>query len=195
MSPFWPEDGMNWAAIFIVLSILLAVLSRASLRDPRSHGFYRYFAWLAIVALILLNYRNLEQWFGDPLSLRQLVSWILLSASTAFVILGLLWLRSEGRPDPHRQDDQALLGIERTTRLVTTGIYKYVRHPLYSSLLLLAWGVFLKRPSWPAGGLALCASVFLVATAKVEEEENVKYFGEAYRTYMQKTQMFVPFLF
>ena len=141
---------------------------------------------------VLLALQGAVNPFGDPLSLRQLVSWILLSASTAFVILGLLWLRSEGRPDPHRQDDQALLGIERTTRLVTTGIYKYVRHPLYSSLLLLAWGVFLKRPSWPAGGLALCASVFLVATAKVEEEENVKYFGEAYRTYMQKTQMFVP---
>ncbi|NIQ77767.1 MAG: isoprenylcysteine carboxylmethyltransferase family protein, partial [Anaerolineae bacterium] len=67
-------------------------------------------------------------------------------------------------------------------------------HPLYSSLLLLTWGVFLKNPSWAGCGLALGATAFLLATAKVEEAENVRYFGAAYRTYMRQTKMFIPFL-
>ena len=36
---------------------------------------------------------------------------------------------------------------------------------------------------------------FLLVTAKVEEEENTRYFGIAYRRYMRQTKMFVPFLF
>jgi protein-S-isoprenylcysteine O-methyltransferase Ste14 len=50
--------------------------------------------------------------------------------------------------------------IEKTTILVTTGAYRYIRHPLYSSLLFLAWGIFFKAPSWPGGLLALAATFF-----------------------------------
>jgi protein-S-isoprenylcysteine O-methyltransferase Ste14 len=78
---------------------------------------------------------------------------------------------------------------------VTTGVYAYIRHPMYTSLLYLAWGVFFKRPSWIAGVLAAGAMVFLILTAKVEEAEDLRYFGEGYRTYMRGTKMFVPFVF
>ena len=78
---------------------------------------------------------------------------------------------------------------------MTTGAFKYIRYPFYSSLLLLAWGVFFKHPSWVASGVVLGATAFLLATAKVEEVENVRYFGAAYRTYMRHTKMFIPFVF
>jgi len=39
------------------------------------------------------------------------------------------------------------------------------------------------------------ATAFLLATAKAEEVENVRYFGAAYQTYMQRTKMFIPFVF
>jgi protein-S-isoprenylcysteine O-methyltransferase Ste14 len=41
----------------------------------------------------------------------------------------------------------------------------------------------------------LAATLFLLATAKVEESENVRYFGTAYAEYMKRTKMFIPFLF
>ena len=110
------------------------------------------------------------------------------------VVYGVHTLRTQGKPDARRPHDAPLIWIEKTTQLVTTGAFKYIRHPLYSSLLLLAWGVFLKHPSWVGGGVALGATVFLVATAKVEEVENVRFFGAAYRAYMQHTKMFIPFV-
>jgi len=79
--------------------------------------------------------------------------------------------------------------------LVKRGAYKYIRHPLYSSLLLFAWGVFFKDVSFPSTALVLLASSFLVATAKVEEDENLKKFGDEYRAYLKTTKMFIPFLF
>jgi len=181
--------------LFIGLSALLALVSRASLKAPRSHGFYRFLAWESILALILLNFLGFGHWFGDPLCTRQIVSWCLLGASIPLVVSGAHLLATRGRPGAPRPRDGTLLGIEKTTRLVTTGVFVYIRHPLYGSLLLLTWGVFFKRPSWTAGGLALGATVFLLATAKVEEAENVRYFGEDYRAYMRKTKMFLPFLF
>jgi protein-S-isoprenylcysteine O-methyltransferase Ste14 len=128
-------------------------------------------------------------------SVRQLISWLLLIGCIVPATYGAQLLRTRGKPDARRSHDAPLIWIEKTTRLVTTGAYKYIRHPLYSSLLLLAWGVFFKRPTWVAGGVAVGATGFLLATAKVEEAENVRYFGAAYQAYMERTKMFIPFVF
>jgi protein-S-isoprenylcysteine O-methyltransferase Ste14 len=180
--------------VFVVLSTGWALVSRASLRSTRSHGFYRFFAVESILALLVLNFDSFQQWFHDPFCVRQLVSWVLLVGSLVPLAFGVHALRTLGNPDPQRREDETLMGIEKTTQLVTTGVFKYIRHPLYSSLLLVAWGVFLKKPSWVGGVLGLAATAFLMATARVEEGENVLYFGDAYREYMRETRMFIPFV-
>jgi protein-S-isoprenylcysteine O-methyltransferase Ste14 len=177
--------------IFIIASAGLVYVSRASLRAPRSHGFYRFFAWEGLVVLVLLN---IECWFCNPLSLPQLISWLLLIVSLVPVIYGTYLLRRLGQPDNQRTD-APLFEFEKTTTLVTAGLYKYIRHPLYSSLLFLGWGVFFKDVSWLGGGLALVITLFLVLTAKAEESENVRFFGAAYQDYIKQTRMFVPFVF
>jgi protein-S-isoprenylcysteine O-methyltransferase Ste14 len=179
--------------LFVGASLALGYVSKASLNQPRSHGFYRFLSWESILALVLLNFRDFAQWFGDPFCPRQLVSWVLLVGSIVPATWGAHLLRTHGRPTAAR-DDRQLFEFEKTTQLVTAGVFKCVRHPLYSSLLLLAWGVFLKRPSGPAGVLALCATALLVATAKAEESENRRYFGTAYDAYMRDTKMFIPFI-
>jgi len=59
----------------------------------------------------------------------------------------------------------------------------------------LVLGVLFKDPSLPGGLLALAATLALIATAKADEAECTRFFGPAYRDYMQRTRMFVPFLF
>jgi protein-S-isoprenylcysteine O-methyltransferase Ste14 len=175
---------MIWVQIVIfgLGSTFLAVYSWPSLRDHRSHGFYRFFGWMYILAVIALN---LPSWFERPLAIQQLISWTLLVGSIRLALHGFRLLKRIGQPEGE---------FERTTRLVTAGAYRYIRHPLYASLLLLDWGAFLKDPSWAGAALALAASLFLYLTARVEEQENLARFGEAYREYMQRTKMFIPFL-
>lgn len=177
--------------VFIVASIGIAWVSQASLRNFRSHGFYRFFAFESILAFILLN---LDYWFYAPFSIPQIISWLLLIISLFLVIHGVQLLRVVGKPDSKRSD-LSLIGIEKTTELVTVGAYRYIRHPLYSSLLFLAWGVFFKRPSWVGVSLAVITTFFLTMTAKMEEAENIRFFGVAYQSYMKQTKMFIPFLF
>lgn len=179
------------AVVFLLATAGIAYVSRASLVVPRSHGFFRFFAWEAILALTLLN---VDDWFRDPFSWHQLVSWFLLVVSLFLVLHGVRLLKQIGKPDSQR-NETPMIGFEKTTTLVTVGAYRYIRHPLYSSLLFLAWGVFFKAPSWVGGLLALAATLFLVTTARIEEAEDVRFFGAAYREYMKQTKMFIPFLF
>lgn len=169
-------------ALFIILSLGAILLSRHSLKDPHSHGFYRFFAFECIIALTLLN---VDLWFSNPFSLGHILSWFLLFSSAVVVISGFYALRKHGKP---------IGGVDQTTQLVTRGIYKYIRHPLYSSLVLFAWGVFFKNPSILAGFLTLIASLFLLSTAKIEEKLSRKKFGDSYAEYMKRTKMMIPFL-
>jgi len=177
---------------FAVISAGLVYVSRASLRAPRSHGFYRFFAWEFIAALFILN---IDVWFLDPFSWHQLVSWFLLIVCLVPLVLGIRSLRAQGKPAVNRDAEPQLLAFEKTSALVTTGIYRHIRHPLYSSLLLLTWGIFFKAPSWPGALLAFMATLFLVATARADEAECIRFFGPSYQAYMERTRMFVPFVF
>lgn len=177
---------------FILGSILLVFISRASLRTPGSHGFYRFFAWEFILGLLVLN---ILRWFVDPWSWHQILSWLLLILSLIPLVFGIHSLVSRGKPTRQRKGEPQLLAFEKTSTLVTTGIYSYIRHPLYSSLLLLTWGIFFKSPGWLGGGLALAATGFLFATARADEKECLRFFGREYVEYMQKSKRFLPFLF
>ena len=176
---------------FAVVSAFFIYVSRKSLFRPHSHGFYRFFAWESILTLVLLN---APHWTTDPFALHQLISWLFLLISIFLVVHGVRLLQVVGKPDQNRSDAE-LLAFEKTSSLVTVGAYKYIRHPLYSSLLFLAWGAFLKDPSLPGLFLVLIASFFLILTAKNDESECLRHFGNAYQTYMLGTKKFIPFLF
>lgn len=82
--------------------------------------------------------------------------------------------------------------IHRATGLVTTGIYRYIRHPQYTGMFLFTLGWILHWPSvvtlvlWP---VLVAAYVWL---ARREEEGVIEEFGEAYLEYARRTPRFVP---
>jgi protein-S-isoprenylcysteine O-methyltransferase Ste14 len=169
--------------ILIVSTIANSIFTwKFSIKAKRPHGIPRFFAFESILLLVLLN---VPFWFDRPFAWNQLISWIFLIVSIVFAVLGFLLLRIVGKP----QGD-----LENTSKLVTIGLYRFIRHPLYASLLFLGTGIFLKNISITTAFLAFVNSVALVVTAKREEKEMVDKFGNEYITYMQKTRMFIPFL-
>jgi hypothetical protein len=113
---------MSQFIIIVVVSLLLAWLSRRSLRAPGSHGFYRFFAWEAIALLIILN---IPFWFDNAFSPLQIVSWSLLVLSICLAVSGFVRLGSAGGAAPAPPGDPNF-GFENTTQLVTEEIRSYV---------------------------------------------------------------------
>ncbi len=174
---------------FIAGTAILAYFSRASLRAPKSHGFYRFFAWELILILIA---SSLDRWEGAAHTPVQIASEVLMNISLLLVIFGYLSLFLFGQHDANRNDAPLLL-IEKTTSLVTRGLYRYIRHPIYSSLIFLDLGLFFKEISLLNGCIALAALLLLLVTSRAEENENIHYFGSPYRQYMARTKLFIPF--
>lgn len=143
--------------------------------------------------MLLLFTLNMRTWYVDTNAPNQTIASLLFVTSLLLVIWGVAQLHLLGKPDNQR-NDVPMLGFEKTTTLVTTGIYRHIRHPIYGSLFFLCWGFYFKNPSFAGGALAVVASGFLAATARVEENENIRYFGETYREYMKRSKMLVPFI-
>ena len=181
---------MDKIIMFIALSVPVIYLSKQSLLDSRSHGFTRFFSWECIIALFVINY---EHWFSEPFSFRQLVSWLLLFISLWFVTEGALRLRKARKPGIVRVDEK-LFRFEKTTELVTIGVFRYVRHPLYSSLLFLTWGIWFKQPLVATLPVAMLSSWLLWVTAVRDEKLCIGHFGDSYREYMGRTKRLIPFI-
>ena len=177
--------------LLVGFSLAFLVVSWKPLHNPKCHGFHRFFAFEGILFLVLSNH---PFWFAEWYAPNQLLSWVLLSASILFVVQGLYMLRTAGGSKV-RAGAPENFSFENTVNLVNRGIYRYIRHPMYSSLLLLAWGAFLKRLSGTGLIVVAVTTVFLVVAGFIEEEENLVFFGPGYLEYRKTTKMFLPFLF
>lgn len=80
-------------------------------------------------------------------------------------------------------------------KLVTTGIYKYIRHPLYTfgSSLFLAFGMM--ADNWFIALLGILAFIGMAIRTPKEEANLIEKFGDEYREYMKRTGRFLPKLF
>lgn len=85
------------------------------------------------------------------------------------------------------------LRIRGQHRLVTTGPYRYVRHPMYTVFFLIFLGYLLLTANWFVGGIGIVTLivVMIVRTPK-EERMLLERFGEEYRAYMARTGRYLP---
>jgi len=156
----------------------------ASIKEKRYHGLYRFFSFESILLLILHNY---PFWFINPFSVLQCISWLVLIISIILALYGFIHLIERGKPQGR---------FENTSLLITNGMFRYIRHPLYCSLLLFGTGAWLKNPADLHSILpAIINAIAIYFTAREEEREMLKRFGTSYIAYMKKSKMFIPFIF
>jgi protein-S-isoprenylcysteine O-methyltransferase Ste14 len=81
-----------------------------------------------------------------------------------------------------------------TGSLVRHGIYKYIRHPQYTGLLLLSLGMLIEWATLPMLILYPVMIYMYVRLARREEKDLIREFEEEYLEYMEDTRMFIPFI-
>lgn len=132
---------------------------------------YLFTPWLSFA-----DYR-LPSWMG----------WI--GAAVFAVGLWLLW-RAHAALGRYWSDS---VQLREGHQLITSGIYRHIRHPMYAFGWLLATAQILLVWNWIAGwsGLLTFALLYLIRVPH-EEQMMVDQFGEQYRTYMNRTGRLIP---
>ncbi len=79
--------------------------------------------------------------------------------------------------------------------LIADGVYRYVRHPMYSAFFLWAVAQFLLLPNWVAGlsGIVGFGTLYCFRVGR-EEQLMLEAFGDQYRDYMQRTARIIPWI-
>jgi protein-S-isoprenylcysteine O-methyltransferase Ste14 len=77
--------------------------------------------------------------------------------------------------------------------LVTSGPYRFVRHPIYTGILFMLVGTSLVYPLGAVPSAAFIA--YFIFSASREERDMVQQFPDTYPAYRQRSKMLVPFVF
>jgi protein-S-isoprenylcysteine O-methyltransferase Ste14 len=139
-------------------------------------GFFIPLIWIASPVLSFAEYR---------LGLGPLVAGV-----TCFVIG--LWLFYRSHADLGT-NWSVTLEVREQHRLITQGIYRRIRHPMYFALVVYSLGQALVIPNWVAGPANLVAFTILFALrVHAEEQMMTDVFGDEYTTYAARTKRLVP---
>ena len=111
----------------------------------------------------------------------------------AVLILGLafaIWARRViGR------NWSGIVTVKQDHELVRTGPYRWVRHPIYTGLLLAFVGTAIARGEWRGVLAVLIVFVALWRKLRLEERWMIETFGDAYLRYRAEVRALIPFLF
>lgn len=185
LQPGWPTIAslVIWCLISVYWEIAAKTRSEASSRE--SHGSRRVHVLLVSAAQLLLFFR-VPGLNGDWLP----VSLIPVVAGLAIEICGFLlavWARHVlGR---HWSGE---ITIKVDHELVRTGPYKYVRHPIYTALLLLYLGAAIVSGEWHALVGFVLAVIAYLRKIRLEEENLKRAFANEYEEYCRQTRALAP---
>lgn len=157
----------------------------AQLRDSRGQ-------WLSVMMLFgLIGVHSLAIYEFSRLDIRRdrIISLMGIIAIIAAIILSQIALKKLG-------EFFDCLVIKPDFKLITTGVYRYIRHPVYTSYILLFCGYCLLLNAW----ISLAITVILCMLwfghrIHIEEQMLVAHLGQTYLHYRQRTKRLFPFIY
>lgn len=93
-------------------------------------------------------------------------------------------------------DTSLFLGLSRSPEdsetFKTSGLLKFVRHPLYTATLMIFWGWFLFSNSYHNLAFCLANTLYILIGIQWEEKKLIGQFGDQYIEYRKRTPMLFP---
>jgi protein-S-isoprenylcysteine O-methyltransferase Ste14 len=176
--------GIGWVIFW--LGWLIAAFTAKSSRG----GWGRFAVW-RIVLILAIAYLIRNNWTGHSGSH--------LASSAALAAVGVaLWAAGLGLAVWARVYIGRNWGMPMTRReqpdLVTTGPYRFIRHPIYTGIIAAMIGTALATTPYALIAVAIL-SAFFVYSAYREEDFLAREFPGSYPAYRARSKMLVPFLF
>lgn len=179
--------ALGWAVYFAAHSILATDKMKELI--PLNRQSYRImYSLVSVIGLLILLFLN-GTYPGEALIERtSFVKYVSLIMAAIGVIIANAAFKNYSVTE--------FLGLkkESESRLVTTGINAWVRHPLYTATILITAGFFLYDARTATAVSVGCIWIYLVIGIYLEEKKLVKVFGESYREYQQNVAAVIPFI-
>lgn len=197
----------NWVLVLINIAIFLLFL-KSSFKPKTKTDWRTYNLFSAFIVSLFV------EMYGFPLTIYLFTSWlgrkffnIDLTHNSGHLLNTLLGLKG----DPHFSVLHILSNVfiiggflligsawntlyrsQKGHRLVTSGIYQYMRHPQYAGFIAIIIGFLLQ---WPTIITLLMAPVLIIRyihLAKSEEKDMINEYGQQYEEYKRSTSSFLP---
>ncbi len=192
------DDFMRWVILIEligVLGIARGIWAGAQLGDKKGREWKESkLAFIVMAGLGFLIIPLFVIYLGFPtvlpwmyMGLPEVVRWVGFVASI-IVCIFLLWVfKTIGKAGSKH------LIVSEEMKLVTTGPYTRVRHPMYSLFMLYSIIWFLITDHWGISAIFFGLMLFIVFVRTSEEEKVlIEKFGDEYRQYMERTSRYLP---
>jgi protein-S-isoprenylcysteine O-methyltransferase len=174
---------------YLVSEIIMTRRTRPGTDNAFDKGTNRL-VWMLVAGAFILAWLPVILDFGRLLFPGDWLTWI----GIAVMIAGIVF----------RQYAISILGkfftatvqIKNDHELIKAGPYRYIRHPSYLGILIIALGLGIALANWIS--LLLCITlpiIGIVQRIKVEEKELERHFGQQYRDYRKTTWRIVPYIY
>lgn len=175
-----------WLFYFFVHSFLAStgVKNYFSRNWPKLFAYYRIaYNLIAILGLSILLVHSL------PKASQALNIYLGIILSVTGFILIILAFRAFNLRE--------FLGLvaEKQTKLVVSGMYRYVRHPLYFGTIIFIAGLYLLFPSSHMLTILIISYAYIWIGSRLEEQKLREQYGESYRTYSQQVKSLIPYVY
>jgi methanethiol S-methyltransferase len=181
-----------WLVYFYLHSLLAATAVKTffirSFSINAAHIYrigYNLFAFIGILILFWLQYIIPSALLFNTRLITNCIAIFLLATGLGLMIASI-----------KNYDWKSFIGItpEKSYTLVIAGMNKYVRHPLYSSTMILVTGFFIGQPYFKNLLLMALMWIYLAIGIVYEERKLVKIYGAAYKAYQKKVKKMIPFI-
>jgi protein-S-isoprenylcysteine O-methyltransferase Ste14 len=158
---------------------------------PHVYPYYRaLYSFLAAVNFALLAWLHLST---PSAVIADFPSWVSIPAWGCIAAgVYITWLSVKGYGIDFFIRESAT--DHHTRPLVVRGPNRYVRHPLYSALLLMLVGVVLLSPQWKNVIFFAITFLYSIIGALIEEQKLLSLYGGAYADYRSRVRMLIPYL-
>jgi len=85
--------------------------------------------------------------------------------------------------------------LKKDHKLITNGVYRYIRHPIYTGIICMGLGAIIVDQSIIVVLFYVCMAIFLIYKMKKEETLLLKHFPKEYQEYMKKTKALIPYIY
>lgn len=146
---------------------------------------------VALFVILFVHYNRSGALSFFRFSFRSLFSFVIPGSLLAVLgLLGAIWARINlGR------NWSGYVTYKEDQTLVTTGPYKYVRHPIYTSMILMFIGTILYYGSLFISIFLIILGITFILRTRKEEEIMIRLFGEKYTDYMKRTKRLIPLIY